>query len=68
MNYYIIKERRKLLKITQQELSEYSGVSLKMVKNIENGKANPSVKTLSAIGAILGLSLELTVKKIPHNT
>lgn len=68
MNYDIIKQRRKLLKITQQELSEYSGVSLKMVKNIENRKANPSVKTLSAIGEILGLSLELTIKKIPHNT
>lgn len=68
MNYSIIKQRRKILRITQQDLATYSGISLRMIINIENGNANPSVKTLSAIGDVLGLSLELTIKKMPYNT
>ena len=62
MDYSIIKKRRKLLGITQQELSDYSGISLRMVIEIEKGKANPSINTLSAIGKVLGLEIELKIK------
>lgn len=64
MNYSIIKERRALLGLTQQDLADYTGLSLRIIKDIETGKGNPSVATLSKIAEILGLELQLKVKEI----
>lgn len=63
MNYSIIKERRFLLGLTQQDLADYTGLSLRIIKSIEAGKGNPSVSTLSKIAEILGLELQLKVKE-----
>lgn len=64
MNYSIIKERRVLLGLTQQDLADYAGLSLRIVKSIEVGKGNPSVSTLSKIAEVLGLELLLKVREI----
>lgn len=65
MNFYsIIKERRILLGLTQQDLADYSGLSLRIIKSIETGKGNPSVGTLTKIAEVLGLELILKVKEI----
>ena len=64
MNYSIIKERRALLGLTQQDLADYTGLSLRIIKDIETGKGNPSVATLSKIAEILGLELHLKVKEV----
>ncbi len=64
MNYSIIKERRALLGLTQQDLADYTGLSLRIIKSIEAGKANPSVATLSKIAEVLGLELQLKVKEV----
>lgn len=64
MDYSIIKERRFLLGLTQQDLADYAGLSLRIIKNIEVGKANPSVATLSKIAKVLGLELRLKVKEV----
>lgn len=64
MNYSIIKERRFLLGLTQQDLADYTGLSLRIIKDIETGKGNPSVATLSKIAEILGLELQLKVKEV----
>jgi len=45
--YDRIKERRQLLGITQQDLADISGVGLRTIKQIEIGKGNPSIKTLT---------------------
>ncbi len=58
----ILKERRVALKITQQELSEISGVSIATIKDIERGKGNPSLKTLEQIGIVLGLEICMKIK------
>lgn len=47
MDYKIIKERRVLLGLTQQDLSDYTGLSVRFIKSIEAGKGNPSIETLS---------------------
>lgn len=39
----VIKARRKVLGISQQDLAEMSGISLPTVKDIERGLANPSL-------------------------
>lgn len=57
-----IKSRRVVLRITQQDLADLSGVSLRTIKDIESGKANPSLNMLSKIADILGMQVCLTVK------
>lgn len=57
-----IKKRRLVLRITQQDLAELSGVSLRTIKDIESGKANPSLNILSKIADILGMQVGLTIK------
>lgn len=64
MDYSIIKERRVLLGLTQQDLADYTGVSLRIIKSIEAGKGNPSVSTLSKIAEVLGLELRLQIKEV----
>ena len=59
-----IKERREVLKITQAELAEYSGTSLRFIRSMEQGKANPSIKTLSNIADILGCEIIVKVKGV----
>lgn len=64
MNYSIIKERRILLGLTQQDIADYTGLSLRIIKSIESGQANPSAATLSKVADILGLELVLKVKEV----
>lgn len=64
MDYSIIKERRVLLGLTQQDLADYTGVSLRIIKSIEAGKGNPSVSTLSKIAEVLGLELRLQIREV----
>lgn len=59
----IIKERRGVLNITQEYLSDISGVGLRTIVLIENGKGNPSLATLSKIAEILGMEVTLQIKK-----
>ena len=59
-----IEERRKLLHLRQEDLAEMSKVTSKTIYNIEDGKGNPSFKTLSKIGEILGLEIKIEIKKV----
>ena len=53
-----------MLKITQEDLADLSGVGLRTIKQLEAGKANPTYKTLQEIADVLGLELVLQVKKL----
>ena len=59
-----IKERRAMLGLTQLDLAEMSGIGLRTLKNIEGGKGNPSVNTLTRIAEIVGMELQMVIKKI----
>ena len=59
----VIKERRALLRISQQDLSDYSGVGISTVKDLERGVGNPSIKTLKKIIDVVGLEIVLKVKQ-----
>lgn len=59
-----IKERREILKITQESLADLSGVGLRTIKQLEGGKGNPTFNTLQEIADVLGLELVLKVKKL----
>ena len=58
----LIKERRTVLGLTQQDLSDYTELSLRIIKSIESEKGNPSLKTLEKITEGLGLELIMRVK------
>ncbi len=58
----IIKNRRKILEITQQDLSEITEVALHTVSDIESGKGNPTIIVLSKICDALGLDIQIAVK------
>jgi transcriptional regulator with XRE-family HTH domain len=58
-----IKQRREMLKITQEVLADLSGVGLRTIKHLEAGNANPTYKTLAEIFDVLGMEMILQVKK-----
>ncbi|MRX63724.1 helix-turn-helix domain-containing protein [Maribacter luteus] len=58
-----IKERREMLKVTQETLAELSGVGLRTLKQFESGKGNPTAETLNKLGDALGMELTFQVKK-----
>ena len=60
----LIKERRTVLGLTQQDLSDYTELSLRIIKSVESEKGNPSLKTLEKIARVLGLELIMRVKII----
>ena len=62
-----IKERREVLKVTQETLSEISGVGLRTLKQFESGKGNPTLRTLQKIAEVLGLEVCLKIKNITDN-
>ncbi|MFV0182517.1 MULTISPECIES: helix-turn-helix transcriptional regulator [unclassified Empedobacter] len=59
-----IKERRKVLDITQESLADISGVGLRTLKQFESGKGNPTLETLQKLCDALGLEIKLEVKII----
>ncbi|MFV0166711.1 MULTISPECIES: helix-turn-helix transcriptional regulator [Empedobacter] len=59
-----IKERRKVLDITQESLADISGVGLRTLKQFESGKGNPTLETLQKLCDALGLEIKLEVKTI----
>lgn len=60
----LIKERRGVLGLTQQDLSDYTDLSLRIIKSVESEKGNPSLKTLERIAEVLGLEIIMRVKII----
>lgn len=45
--------------MTQKELSERSGIAQGDIRKMENGNANPSIKTLQRLAEAMGKSLRI---------
>lgn len=54
-----ISERRKKLGLSQQDLSEISGVSIRTIISVESGNSNPSINVLSKMIKPLGFIVSL---------
>ena len=63
----IIKDRRLLLGLTQQDLADYTELSLRIIKSIEAGNGNPTFSTLNKIAEILGLEIIMRVFAFPSS-
>lgn len=59
-----IVSRRERLKITQQDISDLSGISLRTVKSIEKGNTSYSISNLQKMADALGAEIELVIKKM----
>lgn len=59
----VMKERRKKLGITQQDLAEMAEVGISTIKQIESGKGNPSLGTVEKIMEVLGMEIKFDVRR-----
>lgn len=50
---------RKEYMLTQQQLAELSGVSVRTLRDIEKGSGSPSIGTVVNVAATLGLDVEV---------
>ena len=58
----IIKERRKVLNITQPTLALLAGVGVNTLVAIERGNGNAKIQTIISILDTLGLKFDVTLK------
>lgn len=58
----LIKERRKVLNITQTELADLAGISTNTVVAVERGQGDPKISTYLSICEVLGLEMEMKLK------
>ena len=58
-----IRERRAFLNVKQSDLAEISGVAIKTIYAIESGKANPSAEKLIKLLRVLGMEINIQIRK-----
>lgn len=59
-----IKDRRKVLGITQPHLAELADLSVNTLYKLERGQTNPTLEVLEKICFVLGLEIKLEVKQV----
>ncbi len=62
-----IKERREMMRVTQETLAELSGVGLRTLKQFESGKGNPTLLTIQKLADVLGMEVCLQIKKLKEH-
>lgn len=60
-------EAREKTGMTQQKLSEVTGIAQADISKLEHGSANPSIKTLQRLAAGLGMVLRIEFLPVAHN-
>lgn len=59
-----IIDARNAVNMSQQELSQRTGIAQSDISKLENGNANPSIKTLRRLAAGLGMKLKISFEPI----
>ena len=59
----IMKQRREILSLTQQDLAEMAQVGVATIKDIERGKENPALNTVKKILEVLGIEIDYKVRQ-----
>ena len=57
--HQLLLRQRIQLQLTQQELAEVSGVSVRLVRELEAGRANPGLRQPEKLAAVLNLQVTL---------
>lgn len=58
-----IESRRRALRLGQQELAEFAGVSVRFLRALEHGKATSQLDKVASVLDALGLELVVRVRK-----
>lgn len=53
----VVKEKRKAHKMTQQDLSQKSGLGLRLIREIEQGKTTMRMDKVNQLLALFGMEL-----------
>ncbi len=59
----VMKDQRKKLGISQQDLAEMADVGITTIKQIEAGKGNPSLSTVEKILEVLGMEIKYEIRQ-----
>jgi y4mF family transcriptional regulator len=62
----IIKQKRKSLKLTQEDLSIKSGLGLRLIREIEQGKVSMRMDKVNQLLALFGMELTAMPKMRSH--
>lgn len=58
-----IENRRISLGLKQEDVSEMSGITVRTLYKIEQGKGNPAFDTLNKLCEVLGLEIKVDIRK-----
>jgi DNA-binding XRE family transcriptional regulator len=58
---------RKISRLTQEEFAAHRGISVQALRQIENGRGNPTVETLDKIASIFGLQVGFVPRPRPDD-
>ena len=61
-----IMEGRQANNLTQEQLAEATGINQANISRLENGTANPSLRTLKRLAAGMGMELKLEFVPVAH--
>lgn len=64
----VIKDRREILKYTQADLAELTGLSARTIRSIENGQGSTKLFSWIKILEVLGLEMKIQFKPISDET
>ena len=59
-----IVEGRQAKNLTQEQLAEVTGINQANISRLENGTANPSLRTLKRLAAGMGMILQVEFKPV----
>ena len=59
-------DARKASGLTQKELSERTGIAQSDISKLENGSANPSIKTLQRLAAGMGMTMKIEFQPVSN--
>lgn len=60
---YFVKQKRKLLELTQVDLAERAGVGLRFVRDLEQGKSTLRMDKVNQVLALFGSELGVVLAK-----
>lgn len=61
---HTILEGRQNCNLTQEQLAQVTGINQANISRLENGTANPSLRTLKRLAE--GMGMELKLEFVPH--
>jgi y4mF family transcriptional regulator len=63
----VIKSKRKEYQLTQEDLSIKSGVGLRLIREIEQGKQTMRMDKVNQVLALFGMQLGAVIKENQHD-